>query len=176
MGKSLYEDTRNKVGRHVRKNTWWASHGIDVIRKKLDFGDYAKADGSSNICVDTKQDVQELAGNLGHDHARFVRECDKALAAGYRLVILVEEHAEYNDRNKVSTWITRPCRSCPTYRKGECNPLADGCKTRRYKPLNGPTLLKIMNRLEEKHGVRFEFCRPSQSAKRICELLGMEVK
>lgn len=174
MAAPLQCDSRQQRGKHTAKNEWFKSHGVQCVTVALPFGDYRIA--GSNVVVDSKRNVQELAGNLGHDHARFVRECDKALAAGYRLVILVEEHAEYNDRAKVSTWITRPCKSCPTYRKGECNPLTDGCKTRRYKPLNGPTLLKIMNRLEEKHGVRFEFCRPSQSAKRICELLGMEVK
>ena len=174
MGAPLQCDSRQQRGKHTAKNEWFKSHGVQLVTVALPFGDYRIA--GSNVVVDTKRDVQELAGNLGHDHDRFVRECDKALAAGYRLVILVEEHAEYNDRAKVSTWITRPCKACRTYKSGECNPPVDSCKARRYKPLNGPTLLKIMNRLEEKHGVRFEFCRPSQSARRICELLGMEVK
>lgn len=55
----------------------------------LPFGDYMLE--GSNISIDTKQDVQEVAGNIGRDHARFVRECDRARAEGYRLVILVEE-------------------------------------------------------------------------------------
>ena len=38
----------------------------------------------------------------------------------------------------------------------------------------GPTLAKIMLRLESDYGCRFEFCHPARSARRICELLGVE--
>lgn len=115
----LYEDTRNKIGRHKLKNQWFAAHGIEVERRKLDFGDYARTDDFSNIVIDTKQDMQEVAGNVGHDHARFVRECDRAAEAGYRLYILVEEHPEYADRDLLATWVSGVCNFNPRSPCGE---------------------------------------------------------
>ena len=165
----LIEDTRQQAGKHRIKNEWFAAHGIEVERRKLDFGDYARTDDYSNIVVDTKQDVQEVAGNVGHDHARFVRECDRAAEAGYRLVILVEEHPEYNDRDELATWISVVCRRCH-----KCHPLYSKCKARKFKPLNGPALRKIIDKLEYKHGVRFVFCDKRDTARRICEILGVD--
>lgn len=169
MGAPLQVDSRQQRGKHVAKNEWFASHGVETVTRCLPFGDYARA--GSNVAVDTKRDVQELAGNLGREHDRFARECDRAREAGYRLVVLVEEHAEYNDRSKVDGWRCRVCRACRA-----CDPgRSSRCKFRSYKPLNGPTLRKIMDKMERDRGVRFEFCRPSRSAERICEMLGMEV-
>jgi hypothetical protein len=41
------------------------------------------------------------------------------------------------------------------------------------KPVQGPQLAKSMATLEQRYGVRFEFCHSMHSAKRICELLGV---
>ena len=91
-----------------------------VERRKLDTGDYW-AEGSRYL-IDTKKDVQELAGNVGRDHDRFVRELDRATADGKVLVILVEEHPEYQDNRKLATWVSRVCRQCR-----RCDPLNDAC-------------------------------------------------
>lgn len=169
VDRTIIEDTRNKVGRHKVKNDWWAAHGVSVVRRKLDFGDYARTDDYGNVVVDTKQDVQEVAGNVGHDHARFVRECDRAADAGHRLVILVEEHPEYNDRDQLATWVSGVCKRCH-----KCDPLHSKCRTKRFKPLNGPTLRKIIDKLEYRHGVRFVFCDKRDTGRVICELLGID--
>lgn len=166
--RAIIEDTRNKIGRHKLKNQWFAAHGIEVERRKLDFGDYARTDDFSNIVIDTKQDMQEVAGNVGHDHARFVRECDRAAEAGYRLYILVEEHPEYADRDLLATWVSGVCRRCR-----KCDPLESKCVARRFKPLNGPTLRKIIDRIEYDHGARFLFCDKRDTARVICDLLGV---
>ena len=170
MGETvIYEDSRQQVNHHNNKNAWWAAHGIEVVRKKLDFGDYM-VDGS-NVSIDTKKDVQELAGNLGRDHARFTRECERAAAAGYRLVILVEQHPEYNGVG-AGAWTNGLCARCR-----RCNPRdrGRGCLKYRFKPIQGPQLAAIMSTMERKYGVRFEFCSRRDTAKRICELLGIEV-
>ena len=73
----IYEDTRQQDGKHLQKQEWWKAHGIEVVRRKLDFGDYA-TDGS-NVVVDTKRNVAEIAQNInGRQHARFKRECERA--------------------------------------------------------------------------------------------------
>lgn len=166
-GRAIYIDTRQQDGKHDVKDAWFAAHGVATVPRKLDFGDYM-ADGS-NVSVDTKQSVQELAGNVGREHARFARECDRARAAGCRLVVLVEEHPEYANRDLVRGWVPYPCRTCR-----RCRPLSDeGCARYRGKPLGGARLKRILDSMEERHGVRFEFCSRDVSALRICELLGV---
>lgn len=46
------------------------AHGVDFAPRAtaLPFGDYMLE--GSNISIDTKKDVQEVAGNLGKQHAR----------------------------------------------------------------------------------------------------------
>lgn len=166
----IVEDTRQQARKHNNIEKWMAAHGVDFAPRAaaLPFGDYMLE--GSNISIDSKQDVQEVAGNIGRDHARFVRECDRARAEGYRLIILVEEHPEYSDRSKLHGWVSYVCRRCR-----RCNPLRDkGCKKYRSKPMNGPTVARIIGKLEEDHGVRFEFCSKRDTARRICELLGVD--
>lgn len=165
-------DTRQQANKHVHVDSWFDAHGVEYFYKKLDFGDYAAIGNGGNICVDTKADVQELAGNAGREHARFVRELDRARDAGWRLYVLVEELEAYNDRDRMELWVSRVCRRCAL--KRECDPLRDPCRARRAKPMNGPTLRKIVDRLEADHGMRLLFCRRGDSARTICELLGVD--
>lgn len=147
---AIIEDTRQQAGKHDHVSVWMASHGVEFLQRHeaLPFGDYM-ADGS-NVAVDTKRDLYELAGNVGKDHARFVREMERARTAGYRLVVLIEQHPAYNDREKLKGWRNRRGR------------------------IQGPTLEKMLTRLEENHAVRFEFCHKRDTARRICELLGVD--
>jgi hypothetical protein len=166
----IVEDTRQQAGKHRRIAAWMEAHGVDFAPRAsaLPFGDYMRE--GSNISIDTKKDVQEVAGNIGRDHARFVRECERARAEGYKLVILVEEHPEYNDREKLYGWTSYVCRRCR-----KCRPHQPGkCVRYRTKPMNGLTVAKIIAKLEQDHGVRFEFCAKRDTARRICEILGVE--
>ena len=175
----IIEDTRQQVhdgDKHANKHLWWERHGVGVERRKLDFGDYARADGTSNVVVDTKRSLDEVVGNVGRSHDRFVRELDKARNAGCRLVILIEVGAPYTTVDAIARWTSGVCRRCDLYRKCICDPAASGqCRRKRHKPMQGRTLLRIMRSLERDHGCRFEVCHPAHSAARICELLGVEV-
>lgn len=102
MAAPLRIDTRQQLGKHNAKNRWFAEHGVETVAVKLDAGDYAYA--PSNILIDTKKDVDELSMDCGKDHARFVREIDRAAASGCRLVVLIEQHPEYNDRENLRHW------------------------------------------------------------------------
>ena len=168
----LYEDTRQQKGKHERKNIWWNSHGVTVKRKTLDFGDYV-IDGS-NISVDTKRNLQEVAMDCGKDHARFAREMDRARAAGYRLVILVEVGGNYKSIPDVEGWTNDVCKRCGEYRAKKCRPPRDRCKRFKRRPMTGKTLARIMRSMEKDHGCIFEFVHPMMTAKRICDLLGVE--
>lgn len=172
--RTIIEDTRNRVGKHERKNTWWRNHGVKVVRRKLETGDYATADASSNILIDTKQNMAEVAMDCGRDHDRFVREMERAREAGYRLVILVETGGNYHCIDDVERWVSDACtKRCDRRRYKLCEPFVDRCAKWRHKPLQGPTLAKMMRTLEKRHGCRFEFVHPLMSAKRICDLLGV---
>lgn len=167
MAAPLRIDTRQQLGKHNAKNRWFAEHGVETVAVKLDTGDYAYA--PSNILIDTKKDVDELSMDCGKDHARFVREIDRAAAMGCRLVVLVEQHPEFNDREKLRHWAGYVCRKCR-----KCDPnCGDRCATRKYTPMHGARLAKILDKLEENHGARFVFCSKSKSAQIICDMMGI---
>lgn len=123
--------------------------GVELIRCKLPFGDYAKV---PSVSVDTKANMLEIAQNIGSDHKRFKSECLLARGAGCQLIILVENNDGITCVNDVSKWI---------------NPDVI------YRPnaITGERLQKAMKTMSERYGVRFEFCRPEEAAKRVMELL-----
>ena len=184
MGGAIHEDTRQQVhggvDKHAAKHGWWAGHGVDVRREKLDFGDYMAY--GSNVSVDTKRNVDEIAQNInGKSHARFRRECERARDAGYRLVFLVENELGYENAGDVVRWENTHCAKCHMRARrgneGGCRPLEPHGKCPRHgtnKPIQGARLYKAMRTMEGRYGVRFEFCRPEDSARRICELLGVD--
>ena len=168
-------DTRQHAGKHSIKDGWWASHGVSTIRTKLDFGDYM-AEGS-NVSVDTKRSIAEIAQNInGRNHDRFKRECVRARDAGCRLVILVENRDGAESALDVNKWMNDHCRACGIRRQGGCSPWDASSKCAKHgtrKPIQGPRLAKAMSTMEERYGVRFMFCHPRDTARIICELLGV---
>lgn len=170
----IYEDTRQKPGKHEYKRKWFEEHGVSVERRALATGDYERADGLSNVLVDTKRSISELAMDVGRDHTRFVRELDRARDAGCRLVVLVEVSHPYHVLDDVARWTPTPCKKC-RWRGSGCNPHARGrCLMYARKPMQGPTVVSICKGLERDHGCRFEFVHPFGAARRICELLGID--
>ena len=167
----IYCDTRQQKGKHENIDRWFERHGVEYEYRKLDFGDYM-TDGS-NISIDTKRNVQEVAGNCGKDHARFAREMERAREAGYRLVILVET-PKYKQVSDIAGWTNRVCARCQKKRMGYCNPKQSiGCSAGHRKPMTGATLARIMKSMESNHGSKFEFCHPAHTARFICDLLGV---
>ena len=167
-------DTRQHEGKHKNKMGWWASHGVATRVQKLDFGDYM-TDGS-NISIDTKRSMAEVASNCTRDHDRFAREMTRAATSGYRLVILVEAGGEYKSVGDVCKWTNTHCKACVHKHNKTCNPRDARGKCIKHgtrKPVQGPQLSKIMDSMQRKYGVRFEFCHSMHSARRICELLGV---
>lgn len=147
----IFEDTRQQSSKHEAKHDYFASEGIGVVRTKLPFGDYALWGG--NIAVDTKANVEEIAANIGGvAHVRFREECKLAQYCGARLVILVENRNGFRCIDDVVGWIN------PNVRK-------------TARSIDGPRLAKAMHTMSERYGVRFEFCAPEESGRRIIQLL-----
>lgn len=173
----IVEDTRQQAGKHDHVERWMREHGVEFQprARALPFGDYMR-DGS-NVSIDTKKDVQELAMDVGRDHARFVRECQKARTAGYKLVVLVESTTTLNCPDLLRRWTNRVCKWCNARKKVGCDPHQPGRCAKfprsRCKPMQGETLVKTLKTMEGRYGVTFEFCSKKSTARRICELLGV---
>lgn len=153
----LLEDSRNQIGKHDNIHRYCEENGITIQRSKLYVGDYQLANDGS-IVVDTKQDVIEIAGNVYHDHGRFVRECLRAKEANIRLIILVEEALPMG---RLDLW--RP----PVY-KHKTKLHEAGEPMRKINPIS---LRKTLLTMEEKYGVMFRFCDPADTGERIMQYL-----
>lgn len=147
----ILEDTRQQAGKHDLKHEYFASQGVEIVRTKLPFGDYALWGAST--AVDTKANVEEIAQNIGgREHARFREECKLAKRCGGQLIILVENEHGYRSVEDVTAWVN------PNIRK-------------TARSIEGPRLVKAMNTMSERYGVRFEFCAPEDAGRRILQLL-----
>lgn len=141
----ILEDTRQQTARHKIKQKWFEENGITVMRTKLFVGDYTLPTNQS-LCIDTKKDLLEVAGNIcGKQHERFRNELIRANEAGIKLIILIED--DVYDWNSIKYW-----------------------KNKNTK-VKGEVLEKAMKTMEEKYGVKFEFCKKSESASIIYQLL-----
>ena len=146
----IVEDTRQKKQMHDLKHLHFAERGVEIIRNMLPFGDYALP---PSISIDTKANMEEIAGNIGSDHQRFKRECIAAKEAGCQLIILVENTYGILSVYDVHKWINPDLIYRP-------------------KAITGERLQKAMLTMSERYGVRFEFCKPDEAAGKIMQLLG----
>lgn len=170
MAGLIVEDTRQQEGRHDVKHGWWSSHGVDVVRHKLETGDYM-APGSS-ATVDTKASLLELAMDLGRDHRRFRAELERARDAGLSMVVLTEVPVTLDD---VARW-PGYCQDCPLYAARRCHPSVGRCPRFRRVPMQGSTMARQMRTMAGRYGCRFMFCDPGESARTVCDLLGVPYK
>lgn len=147
----IFEDTRNKPEKNAHIRQQLEDLGYKVERTKIYCGDYTFPTNQS-VCVDTKQDLQEVVGNVIQQHERFRAECIRAKEAGIKLVILIAE----------------PKVSCLAEVFGWYNPRLRYSK----KATTGRQLGKILYSMREKYGVDFQFCKKDELGKRIVEILG----
>ena len=169
-------DTRQHAGKHDNKMGWWERHGVPTVQRALDFGDYA-TDGS-NVVVDTKRSLDELCANLcgkAREHNRVRREMERARDAGCRLVFLVE-CVDVQSIDDVRGWTHTHCKRCYDYNRRKCDPRDRKFGCARHgtrKPSQGDVLAKVMETMSQRYRCVFEFANPRDSARRICELLGV---
>ena len=147
----ILEDTRQQASKHELKHDYFSLEGIEVVRTKLPFGDYAL--WGAPLAVDTKANVEEIAQNIGGaEHTRFREECKLAKRCGGRLVVLVENKHGYRCIDDVEAWVN------PNVRKTS-------------KSIEGPRLAQAMRTMSDRYGVRFMFCAPEDAGAKIIELL-----
>ena len=192
----IIEDKGQQVGKHEMKHRWFDCHEVEILQAPLPVGDYVLANdkvldviqrktrrnlelkkmdflGSYKIAVDTKRDMQEIAGNIcGRQHARFQDECILALNNGIRLYILVENEDEIRSLADVSDWQNPRLKRYEDVRHMHSIGRWQSIALPKAKPTSGEILMKAMQTMREKYGVEFLFCRPEEAGKKIVELLG----
>lgn len=158
MARVIIEDTRQQAGKHGRKHKQFERMGIELVRSKLYVGDYAEA--GSIVCVDTKKDIYEIHGNLMQGHTAFRDECDRAVKAGYGLIVLVETTSGVRNLDDLAKWV----EPMPHY-------MARKKKVPHARRWGGKTLACIAASMEQEHGVRFRFCGYEETAQKILDYL-----
>lgn len=144
-------DTREHTGQVERIEQQLDALGVKHFRSKLYVGDYQSLD-NPRLIVDRKKDLQELAGNVCQQHERFRAELVRAQEAGIQLVILCEHGGDIKSLEDVYFWQNPRRRTSPG-------------------AISGRRLFKVLNTMQEKYGVRFEFCDKRQTGRRIVEIL-----
>ena len=147
----VLEDTRNKPDKNAHIRQQLEDLGYKVERTKLWIGDYTFPTNQS-ICIDTKKDMNEIEGNLIHDHERFKAECIRAKEAGIKLVVLIQD-PKLNVLGDVFGWF---------------NIRSKWSK----KAASGKQLAKMMYTMSNKYGVQWEFCKKEDVGRKIISLLG----
>lgn len=90
-------DTREQRTEALKKRL--DSMKLPHERQKLEFGDYSakctlsdgtEIDFSNEVCIERKMSLDEMAACFGRDRKRFVKEFERAKAAGAKTYLLIE--------------------------------------------------------------------------------------
>lgn len=169
---TIVSDSRQKPGQHKNKTDYWDSIGQKWITSKLPAGDYALLTDMSTV-IDTKKGLAEVTSNLIQDHERFRREADFCVENGIKLIVLVEEPGMKSLRD-VASWKNPRWLKWHRIKNAQERGRMLYVKVADRPPVSSPTLMKIMATMAKDHGVRWEFCDPKDSGKKILELLGVK--
>ena len=166
---TIIEDVGQKQGQHVNISEYCKAAGIILRRQKLNVGDYIIA---PKISVDTKQGMGEVYGNLVQDHDRFRAECVRAQEDGTVLWILIENEDGLTCLDDVERWANP---RVDEYYSKYSFALAARKHGKQIKipspPVPNKRLVRMMETMSERYGVRWVFCRPDQTGEMIIRLL-----
>lgn len=156
-------DSREKAKAIQKIIAEFDRQGIKHPVSKLMVGDYMNYD-NPRVIVDRKQNLTEVCSNVCQDHDRFRRELLLAKENGIQLIILCEHGKDIKSLEDVIFW-KNP--------RSEKRKKIDGkWQTVQTNAMKGDVLYKILTTLEEKYGVRFEFCDKDETGRKIVEILG----
>ena len=138
------QDTREKVDKKHYLYRYFKKHNIEVVRRKLDVGDYMLPDGK--LSIDLKGGgLLELGNDLYSDKKAFFKKYRKCYEQKIGLVVLIEE--DIPDRTALISW------------KNE------------HTKLTGREIMELMHTIEVSYGVKCEFCKREETAERIVNIL-----
>ena len=143
-------DTREHKWERARVERQLAKEGVKAITSKLYVGDYQALD-RPRLVVDRKKNLLELCSNVTQGHERFRKELLKAEDAGIRLVILCEEDG-IDSLEDVYFWDNPRLVESP-------------------RATTGKQLYRSLCTIRDRYGVQIEFCKKSETGKKIIEIL-----
>lgn len=159
---TIQVDSREKQHAIQDILTEFDKQGINHYTSKLFVGDYMSLD-NPRLVIDRKQNLHELCGNVCQQHERFRAEMQRAKENGIKIIFLCEHGRNIKALDDVLWW-TNPRE---TYREK----LKGVWVTKHRKVMQGDTLYKILNTMQNRYGVEFLFCEKKDTGKRIIELL-----
>jgi ribosome-associated protein len=170
---TIIQDTRERANQHNHVLSGFQKLGINVVRSKLLVGDYTRIDNMT-VCVDTKKNLQEVYCNVIQDHRRFTDECKAAFSAGIKLTVLVEESG-INSVHDVANW--KNPRMLRWERLRDAHKAGKRMKEQLspYPPVSSERLCKAMQTIAERYHIEWRFCDKADTARTICDILGIEV-
>lgn len=142
-------DTREKGHKKILEH--FDKVGQDYIVSKLDSGDYMLYKNYTTI-IDKKDGLLELSGNLCNtkEHERVKREIAKARELGCENFIFLIQDNKIKTPEDINNWSSK------------------------YTKVKGTTLLKVMNTMKEKYGVRFIIVPKKKMGEMIINLLNQK--
>ena len=191
----IVEDKGQQAGKHEMKHRWFDCHEVELLQAPLPVGDYVLADdkvldviqrktrrnlelkkmdflGSYKIAVDTKRDMQEITGNIcGKQHPRFRDECILAQNNGIKLYVLIENTDRITCLSDVVGWQNPRMARYEKIKRMHSIGKWRNVKLPKSTPTSGEILMKAMQTMQEKYGVKFLFCRPEEAGAHIIRLL-----
>ena len=147
MDEIIIVDTREKG--HKKILEYFDAVGQDYIISKLDAGDYM-IHKQPAVIIDKKDGLLELAGNLCRttEHERIKREIQRAKDMGCKDFIFLIQDDKIKSGEDIKNW------------------------TSRHTKVKGEVLLKIMNTMRVRYGVRFVIVPKKEMGATIIKLLG----
>jgi hypothetical protein len=149
-------DTREQKYSHISE--YFDAHGVKYDRSKLYVGDYTLST-DQRICIDRKHNMAEVYGNVIQQHERFRNELIRGRDGGHQIIVLVED-PRITKLDEVESW-KNPRFFAWMKSRG-----------RIPKPADSETVMKIMQRMEERYSVEWRFCRKEETARTILDILG----
>lgn len=146
MNNLIIVDTREKG--HKKILEYFDKVGQDYIVSKLDAGDYMLHKNPTTI-IDKKDGLLELSGNLcnTNEHERIKREIAKAKEMGCQNFIFLIQDSKIKTIDDIKNW------SSP------------------HTKVKGETLLKIMQTMAKKYGIKFIIVPKKEMGAMIIKLL-----
>ena len=150
----ILTDTRQQKESHIIKE--FDRQKILHIRTTLESADYMAVRYNNgfykdySVLIDTKKDLEEISSNLCNtqNHERIKREIAKAKELGCNDFIFLIANNKIKTLNDLKQW-----------------------KSKRTK-VRGVTLVKIMQTMKERYGIRFIVVPKKDMGKKVVELLG----
>lgn len=137
------KNTKYKIIVDTREQKPYWKEGSDVIRKKLDTGDYSIEGYENKIAIERKS-LSDLYGSLTSGHKRFARELERSKKLDYFTIL-----------------IDGSLTSC-------ANKEFKGSEHTKTK---ASTIIKILFTLHTKHGINFVFCNGRYESRRYIKAL-----